>query len=138
MPDNALEQRPELPANAPEVDHPGSAAVDPAIRSVRAITNAGSAGPDVEPPWPEHPSGQELQWESFMRCYGPFEAHIVAGRLNVEGVPTVVLSAPGVDFSPSAEILVPHHLLHRARWVLAWPPPSDEELQFMATGVIRA
>jgi hypothetical protein len=64
------------------------------------------------------------------------EAHIVAGRLNVEGVPTVVLSALGVDLSNTAEILVPHHLMHRARWVLAWPAVPEEELQFLATGEI--
>ena len=71
-----------------------------------------------------------------MRFPGPLEAHIVAGRLNVEGVPTVVLSALAVDFSNTAEILVPRHLMHRARWVLAWPPVPEEELQFLATGEI--
>ena len=71
-----------------------------------------------------------------MRFQSPLDAYIVAGRLNVEGVPTVVLSFPAVDFSGTAEILVPRHLAHRARWVLAWPPMSEEELNFLATGEI--
>ena len=28
------------------------------------------------------------------------------------------------------------HLMHRARWVLAWPAVPEEELQFLATGEI--
>jgi hypothetical protein len=71
-----------------------------------------------------------------MRFSGPLDAHIVAGRLNVEGVPTIVLSALGLDSSSNAEILVPHSLLHRARWLLAWPPVSEEELLYLATGEI--
>jgi len=64
------------------------------------------------------------------------EAHIVAGRLNADGVPTIVLAAPGLEFLFTAEILVPKALLHRARWVLAWPPASEAELLFLATGEI--
>lgn len=71
-----------------------------------------------------------------MRFLGPLEAQIVAGRLNVEGVPTIVLSSPAVDFSNTAEILVPRPLMHRARWVLAWPLAPEEELVFLATGQI--
>ena len=90
----------------------------------------------AEPPWPEPPPHEELRWECFLRFLGPLEAHIVAGRLNAEGVPTVVLSAPGMDLSFTAKILVPAHLLHRARWVMAWPPASEAELLFLATGEI--
>jgi len=120
----------------PEVEGPSSVAIDPAIRSVRGVAELGPRDASAEPPWPEVPSGEESRWERFMRFPGPLEAHIVAGRLNVEGVPTLVLSALGVDLSSSAEILVPHHLVHRAHWVLAWPPLSDEELLFLATGEI--
>ena len=109
-----------------------SPANDPVICSVEL----GSADARAEPPWPEFPSHQEVQWERFIRFPGPLEAHIVAGRLNVEGVPTVVLSASGLEFPFTAEILVPRALLHRARWVLAWSPVSEEELLFLATGEI--
>ena len=111
---------------------PASPANDPVIRSVEL----GPADARAEPPWPEFPSHQEVQWERFMRFPGPMEAYIVAGRLNVEGVPTVVLSAPGLELPFTAEVLVPRALLHRARWVLAWPPVSEEELLFLATGEI--
>src|SRR5258706_420947 len=105
----------------PEVEPLSSVANDPAVRSVRGVVELGPRDAAAEPPWPEFPSNQEVRWERFVRFPGALEAHIVAGRLNVEGVPTVVLSALGVDLSNTAEILVPHHLMHRARWVLAWP-----------------
>lgn len=89
-----------------------------------------------EPPWPQLPQGSELKWESFLRHLGPLEAQIVAGRLDAEGVPTIVLAAMSLDFSNAAEILVPRHLVHRARWVMAWPEVSEEELLFLATGEI--
>jgi hypothetical protein len=119
----------------PKVEHP-AVAHDPAVRSVRGVADLGPRDAAAEPPWPELPSDQDVRWERFMRFPGPLEAHIVAGRLNVEGVPTIVLSALAVDLSNTAEILVPRHLMHRARWVLAWPAVQEEELQFLATGEI--
>ena len=108
---------------------------DSAVRSVRVV-QLGARDAAAEPPWPDLPPHQTVHWERFMRFLGPLEAQIVAGRLNVEGVPTIVLSSPAVDFSNTAEILVPRLLMHRARWVLAWPPVSEEELAFLATGQI--
>lgn len=105
------------------------------VRSVRVV-QLGARDAAAEPPWPELPPHQEVLWEKFMRFPGPLEAQIVAGRLNIEGVPTIVLSSPAVDFSITAEILVPRPLMHRARWVLAWPPMPEEELAFLATGQI--
>ena len=119
----------------PKVEHP-SVANEQAVRSVRGVVEFGPRDAAAEPPWPELPSDQQLRWERFMRFPGPLEAHIVAGRLNVEGVPTVVLTALAVDLSNAAEILVPRHLMRRARWVLAWPAVPEEELQFLATGEI--
>jgi hypothetical protein len=113
-----------------------SIANDPVVRSVRGVVELGPRVAAAEPPWPELPSDQEGVWERFMRFPGPWEAHIVAGRLNVEGVPIIVLSALAFDLSNAAEILVPRHLMHRARWVLAWPAVPEEELQFLATGEI--
>jgi hypothetical protein len=110
-------------------------AVDPAVRSVRSAPVVGRDAA-VEPPWPDFPPHQEIRWERFMRFFGPLEAHIVAGRLNVEGVPTVVVAALGFEFPDNAEILVPQSLIHRARWVLAWAPVTDDELLFLATGEI--
>src|SRR5690349_11403457 len=105
------------------------------VRSV-PLEELGPRDSGAEPPWPEFPRQQELHWETFMRFSAPMEAHIVAGQLNAEGVPTVVLSAAGLEFVFAVELLVPRALVHRARWVLAWPPLSDEELLFLATGEI--
>jgi hypothetical protein len=109
---------------------------DPVIRSVGGIAHSGPADATAEPPWPQLPQGGEIHWERFLRYLSPFEAQIVAGRLNAEGVPTIVVSALPVDFSSNAEILVPRYLIHRARWVLAWPPVTEEELLFLSTGEI--
>lgn len=49
-----------------------------------------------------------------------------------------MLAPAALDFTDAAEILVPHALAHRARWVLAWPPVPDEELLFLATGELGA
>ena len=88
----------------------------------------------AEPPWPATPQSLPIEWEEFDRHPNYLAAHIVAGLLENEGVPTIVESSsafPGTLFSA---IWVPKHLLHRARWILAWPAPSDAELLFLATG----
>ena len=121
-------------APSPEQTSPAN---DPLVRSV-PLVEPGPSDAAAEPPWPDLPSNQEVQWERFMRFPGALDAHIVAGRLNIEGVPTVVLPASGLEPPFAAVILVPQHLVHRARWVLAWPPASDEELLFLATGEIGA
>lgn len=69
-----------------------------------------------------------------MRFLKPLEAHIIAGRLETDGVPVIVMAPACIDVAMTAEILVPEHLMHRARWVMSWPAPSDEELLFLATG----
>lgn len=123
-------------SDAPKIEQSATAVNDPAVRSVRAGVVLGPRDAAAEPPWPDFPPHQEVRWERFMRFFGPLEAHIVAGRLNVEGVPTIVLTALGLDSSSNAEILVLHSLMHRARWVLAWPPVPEEELLYLATGEI--
>ena len=121
---------------SPKIQQSATAVNDPVVRSVRGGIALGPRDAATEPPWPDFPPHQGVRWERFMRFSGPLDAHIVAGRLNVEGVPTIVLSALGLDSSSNAEILVPHSLLHRARWLLAWPPVSEEELLYLATGEI--
>ena len=122
--------------DAPRIEQSTPVANDPAVRSVRGEIALGPRDAAAEPPWPDFPPHQEVQWERFMRFFRPLDAHILAGRLNVEGVPTIVLTALGLDSLDNAEILVPRALLHRARWVLAWPPVPDEELLYLATGEI--
>ena len=93
-----------------------------------------SAATASEPPWPD-PSGVSYwEWERFGRYSNYIAAQIVAGRLEMEGVPAIVEAIgafPGTDCSA---IWVPKKLLHRACWILAWSPPTDAELTFLATG----
>ena len=108
---------------------------DRAIRSVRGIADPRSVEA-IELPDHTPPESTDPRWVRFLAFLDPLEARIVAGRLEVEGVPAVVLESPGFDLGSVAAILVPKVLLHRARWVLAWPEPSDEELLLLATGEI--
>ena len=121
--------------NDPVAGQP-TAANEHVVLAVRGIAPSGPIDATAEGPWPQLPPDRKVHWERFLRVPGSLEAQIIAGRLNAEGVPTVVLVAPAPDFSDSAEILVPRELAHRARWVMAWPPPSEEELLFLATGEI--
>jgi hypothetical protein len=91
----------------------------------------------AEPPWPNQPRTDFRDWRQFARYPNYLAAHIVAGLLENEGVPTVVESFgvfPGAD---SSAIWVPKELMHRARWILALSPPSDAELLFLATGELQ-
>ena len=92
----------------------------------------------AEPPWPSFPRIDFREWRRFSRYPNYLAAHIVAGLLENEGVPTIVESfgvIPGVD---SSAIWVPKELMHRARWILALSPPSDAELLFLATGELQS
>jgi hypothetical protein len=84
-------------------------------------------------PWPPA-SHLYVHWEEFARFTNFWEGHILAGLLRNEDVPARVLFLwPSFD-SGFSSVLVPRELLHRARWVLSWPAPSEAELTFLATG----
>jgi hypothetical protein len=84
-------------------------------------------------PWPPA-SNFYRHWEEFARFASFWEGHILAGLLRNEDVPAkVIFLWPSFDPGFSL-ILVPRELLHRARWVLSWPAPSEAELAFLATG----
>jgi len=89
----------------------------------------------AEPPWPSQEEETLSEWERFSRYPIAVSAHIVAGLLNHEGVPTIVESLGfSVEFTNWTTIWVPKRLLHRARWVLAWDAPTEAELIFLSTG----
>ena len=74
-------------------------------------------------------------WESFRGFAerGPAEALCV--HLQLEGVPcTIETRALESGIETHYWVLVPKSLAHRARWVTAQLPPTDEELGFLATG----
>jgi hypothetical protein len=109
-------------------DRRGAAAV-PQLEEVSAAA--------AEPPWPKFPRIDFREWRRFERYPNYLAAHIVAGLLENEGVPTIVESQgvfPGADTSA---IWVPKDLLHRARWILSLSSPSDAELLFLATGELE-
>ena len=86
-------------------------------------------------PWPSGgPAQQPIEWEAFAQYSNVLEGHIVAGQLENEGVPVVLLTQwVGPDLNGYAVIYVPKQLAHRARWVLSWDPPDEEELAILAT-----
>jgi hypothetical protein len=88
-----------------------------------------------EPLWPQTPRSGPVEWERLERYAEYLAAEIVAGLLESEGVPAFVESmTPFPGMSSYASVWVPEALAHRARWILAWPPPSEAELTFLATG----
>src|ERR1700681_2758991 len=95
--------------------------------------DAVSAGA-AEPPWDAPPYLLLREWERFARYPNYLAAHIVAGLLENEGVPTIVESIAPLPGTDASAVWVPKELFHRARWILAWPPPTEAELLFLATG----
>jgi hypothetical protein len=93
----------------------------------------------LEPLFPMPPGGGWREWERFSRYRTDLDAHIVAGLLENEGVATIIESVGvSVDATSPCILWVPKGLVHRVRWILAWPPPTDAELIFLATGELVA
>lgn len=89
----------------------------------------------AEPRWPSQEQETLSEWGRFSRYPSAISAHVVAGLLNHEGVPTIVESLGfSTEFTNWTTIWVPKQLVHRARWVLAWDYPTEAELIFLATG----
>jgi len=84
-------------------------------------------------PWPPA-SNFYRHWEEFARFANFWEGHILAGLLRNEDVPAKLIFLWPFFDSGFSMVLVPRELLHRARWVLSWPAPSEAELAFLATG----
>jgi hypothetical protein len=92
----------------------------------------GDEAPEFQ--WHELPRSVFSDWIRFARYLNDLEARIVAGHLIAEGVPSVVEPIGPFPGMTACAIWVPKLLAHRARWVLSWPPPTDAELTFLATG----
>jgi hypothetical protein len=88
--------------------------------------------------WHEIPVGAFSDWVRFATYLNDLEAHIVAGSLLTNGVPSLVEPVGSFPGMTAAAIWVPKLLVHRARWVLSWPPPTNAELTFLATGELPA
>jgi hypothetical protein len=78
---------------------------------------------------------RDKDWERFMAFTDQASATIVAGYLLRNDCPArVVNSSPGLDLSPSVEVLVLGQLLHRARWLWGQADLSEGELIYLSTG----
>jgi hypothetical protein len=75
------------------------------------------------------------EWELFRSFTDIGSAEVLCAWLLHEDVPAMV-DPRYLENSLEGEyhVLVHRKLAHRARWVVAQAPPSDEELEFLATG----
>ena len=81
------------------------------------------------------PSAPDTEFIAVQVCADQLSAEVLANALRAESVPTIVRSFGGVPgLEQGTEVLVPAALLHRAKWIIAQPAPSDAELAFLATG----
>ena len=75
------------------------------------------------------------EYEEFRTYPDRSAADFMCSRLEFEGVPAYV--RPGaLSAAREAEfvVFVLKRLAHRARWIVAQVPPTDAELEFLATG----
>jgi hypothetical protein len=74
-------------------------------------------------------------WELFQTFTDQGSAQVMCEWLIREGVPSTIQQR-ALENAREAEhcLLVEKRLAHRARWVVAQLPPSDEELEYLATG----
>jgi hypothetical protein len=71
------------------------------------------------------------EYEEFQTFSDRGSAESLCSLLEFEGVPSYVESrAHEMQFV----VCVLKQLAHRARWIVAQLPPTDEELDFLATG----
>lgn len=75
------------------------------------------------------------EWEEFRTFPSLGAAEAISAHLESEGVPTFIESRKAESAVEALFVVfVVSSLAHRARWVTAQLPPSDEELNFLATG----
>ena len=74
-------------------------------------------------------------WELFRSFPDIGSAEVLCAWLQREEVPAM-LEPRYLENSLEGEyrVLVHRKFMHRARWVVAQLPPSDEELEYLATG----
>jgi hypothetical protein len=73
-------------------------------------------------------------WSVLEVCSNHLAAEILASLMRSESVPVLIEAigaVPGLE--QGSRVLVPTDLMHRARWVLAQPKLTDEELELLAT-----
>ena len=75
------------------------------------------------------------QWEEFKVFSGRGPAEALLAQLKLNQVPAKIETyALEGCIEMQFRVLVGSHLAHRARWIVAQLPPTEEELTFLATG----
>ena len=75
------------------------------------------------------------EWELFQSFGDLGSAEVMCAWLLREDVPAVVEPRYLEDaLELEYRVFVHRTMMHRARWVVAQLPPSDEELEYLATG----
>jgi hypothetical protein len=92
----------------------------------------------AEPPWPTPDDNEVDEWRRFEGLHNHMSACIVSGLLESEGVPTIIESSGIFPDTESSFIWVPKQLVHRARWVMSFAQPTENELTFLATGKLQS
>jgi hypothetical protein len=75
----------------------------------------------------------ESDWVLFESRDDSASAAMLRSQLEMEGIATRV-QIHGVPGLSVFHILVPENLLQRARWMVQQQPPSERELELLATG----
>jgi len=79
------------------------------------------------------------EWEVFRSFPKESAAIAMCGQLRAGECPaTVSPRALGNAVETEYCVFVPRSLAHRARWIVAQLPVSEEELEFLATGKLPA
>jgi hypothetical protein len=74
---------------------------------------------------------------SLQVCSDHIAAEVLANRLRTESIPVTVKNlAPVPGLEQGSVVLVPAALKQRARRLLSQAPPTDAELNYLATGVL--
>ena len=115
-----------------------TSAVEARAISSTPLPQPADAGANIDPPWFLSPNINPIEWQAFASYRNPLSAHIVAGLLESEGVPTIISGWSAFPGAIPSVVWVPQQLMHRARWIAALEPPSDAELSFLATGELHS
>jgi hypothetical protein len=79
----------------------------------------------------------ERGWRIFVAYPDEASATVVADYLRLNDCPALVVPPfPGPDLAPSAAVLVPGELMHRARWLWEQAQVSEAELTYLSTGTL--
>ena len=75
--------------------------------------------------------GDAIDWLVFKSFANRNAAEILCSQLELEGVGSRIEAH---EIEAEFHVLVPSNLAHRARWITSQLQPTEQELEFLATG----